>query len=179
MHSTIEMKNSVIMAIWHHIRSTEENPDHFCVQWEQLIMWFPAWRGKWYKHIQSWASSCWWLLRRDLCHLWIPLSDESVLSACLHMGARKIKTSTQCLDMAACPHEWQHETHSSLPKVGIATYLAIGIVNYGARTIMDVLQQLGVEPELHCQGACKKIDRKRIYYAKVMSVGKAKAGERP
>lgn len=77
--------------------------------------------------------------------------------------------------MAACPHEWQHETHSSLPKVGIATYLAIGIVNYGARTIMDVLQQLGVEPELHCQGACKKIDRKRIYYAKMMSVGKAKA----
>ena len=60
--------------------------------------------------------------------------------------------------MTAC---YTKETPSSLPTVQLATYLAVGHFNDGSKTILSVLENLGVEPGVHSSKACKKIDKKR------------------
>lgn len=44
---------------------------------------------------------------------------------------------------------WQcatKKTHSSLPTVELATFLAVGIFNDGATRILNVLENLGINP---------------------------------
>ena len=172
-HSIIAMKDA-IMAIWHHIKSTDEDPDHdLCPQGSS------SWCGfqrdlsngtSTYRHEHPLPAA----VADEILSTFEALSAESLLSACLHGGTQNQNEAFNALIWQRAPKE----THSSLPTVEIATYLAIGIFNDGAKTIMDVLQKLGLEPGLHCLAACKKIDRKRMLFAKVKSAEKAKSRRR-
>ena len=63
---------------------------------------------------------------------------------------------------------WQYatkETHSSLPTVELAAYLAVSHLNDGSGSITLVLKELGITPRLHCSEACKKLDYNRLRHA--------------
>jgi len=67
------------------------------------------------------------------------LSEESLLSRCLHGG-------TQHQNEAINGLIWQRatkETHASTPTVELATFLAVGYFNDEAQTLVSVLEELG------------------------------------
>eukprot|EP00112_Aurelia_sp_Birch-Aquarium-sp1_P014509 Seg314.3 transcript_id=Seg314.3/GoldUCD/mRNA.D3Y31 product="hypothetical protein" protein_id=Seg314.3/GoldUCD/D3Y31 len=171
--SIIAMKDAV-MAIWHHIQSTDEDPNHnLCPKGSS------SWCGfqrdvsngtSTYRHEHPLPVA----VADEIRPTFEALSAELLLSACLHGGTQNQNEAFNALIWQRAPKE----THASLPTVEIATYLAIGIFNDGANTIMDVLEKLGLEPGLHCKAACEKIDRKRLFFAKVKSTEKAKARRR-
>jgi len=64
---------------------------------------------------------------------------------------------------------WQRatkETHSGLPTVELAAYLAVSYYNDGAISIMHVLKELGITPGFHCKQACEKLDCNRQCHAR-------------
>jgi hypothetical protein len=56
----------------------------------------------------------------------------------------------------------------------LATYLAVGHFNDGSRTILSVLENLGVDPGIYSTKACKKIDIDRIRHSRQKSSGASK-----
>ncbi|CAB4024276.1 Hypothetical predicted protein [Paramuricea clavata] len=86
------------------------------------------------------------------------LTAEELLSSCLHGGTQNQNEAFNALI-------WQRaikETHSSLPTVELATYLAVGHFNDGSRTLLSVLENLGIVPGSHATKACQKFDRDRV-----------------
>eukprot|EP00112_Aurelia_sp_Birch-Aquarium-sp1_P000668 Seg1064.4 transcript_id=Seg1064.4/GoldUCD/mRNA.D3Y31 product="hypothetical protein" protein_id=Seg1064.4/GoldUCD/D3Y31 len=64
------------------------------------------------------------------------------------------------------PQFWAPKiTHSGLPTVELATYLAVGIFNNSAGSLLNVLEELGIQPGVHCVTACKTLDRKRLCHS--------------
>ena len=49
-------------------------------------------------------------------------------------------------------------THSSLKTVELATFLAVCHFNDGSKTLMDILEHLGVIPGSYCRTSCEKLD---------------------
>ena len=54
----------------------------------------------------------------------------------------------------------------SLPTVQLATYLAVGQFNDGCKIILSVLENLGIDPEVHLSKASKKIDKDGIRHSR-------------
>eukprot|EP00112_Aurelia_sp_Birch-Aquarium-sp1_P008149 Seg1894.4 transcript_id=Seg1894.4/GoldUCD/mRNA.D3Y31 product="hypothetical protein" protein_id=Seg1894.4/GoldUCD/D3Y31 len=108
---------------------------------------------------------------KDVFHA---LSEESLLSACLHGGTQNQNESFNGLIWQRAPKI----THSGLPTVELATYLAVGIFNDGAGSLLGVLEGLGIQPGVHCVNACKKLDRERLYHSVYKSSEKAKKRRR-
>ena len=70
------------------------------------------------------------------------LSKSQLLSSCLHGGAQNQSEAFNALI-------WQRatkETHSNLPTVELATFLAVGIFNNGAKAILAELENRGARP---------------------------------
>ena len=98
------------------------------------------------------------------------LSEEDLLQRCLHGGTQNRNEATNALI-------WQRatkETHSGLPTVELAAYLAVSHYNDGAISIMCVLKELGITPGLHFKQACKKQDYTRQRHARRKSSEKSK-----
>ena len=64
--------------------------------------------------------------------------------------------------------------HTGLPTVKLATYLAVGIFTDGAGT--GVLEELQIQPGVHCVATSKKLDREQLYHSVKKSSEKAKRG---
>ena len=102
------------------------------------------------------------------------LTTEELLSGCLHGGTQNQNEAFNALI-------WQRatkETHSGLPTVQLATYLAVGHFNDGSRTILSVLENLGLDPGVHSTNACKKIDKDRIRHSRRKSTDASKKRRR-
>ena len=166
----IESMKMAVMAIWHHTKSTDEDPDHALC---------PT------------GANSWCGFQRDLANdtsdhqhdhpipeavadviypTFEALSDESLLSRCLHGG-------TQNQNEAINAMIWQRatkETHSSLPTVELATFLALCHFNDGAKAITCVLKELGIEPGSHCRNGCAKLDHRRLSHSERKGSAEAK-----
>ena len=73
------------------------------------------------------------------------LTAEELPSGCLHGRTQNQNEAINALI-------WQSATkeiHSNLPTVELATYLAVGHFNDGSRTILSVLENLGVDPGIY------------------------------
>ena len=73
---------------------------------------------------------------------------------------------------------WQRatkETHSNLPIVELATFLAVSHFNdEGSKALVLILETLSTVPGSHCTNACRKLDQRRIKNAQRKSTEGAK-----
>ena len=113
------------MAIWYHTKSTDENPDHgFCPPGEASWCGFQrdVARGTSdYTHESPIPEA----VADAIFPTFEALSEESLLSRCLHGG-------TQNQNEAINGLIWQpatKETRASTPTVKLATFLAVGYFN--------------------------------------------------
>lgn len=173
-HSIEDMKNA-IMATWNHIRSTDENPCHdLC----------PSGKDSWcgfqrdtangtsnYNHQNPLPEA----VSDEIYPTFIALSKTDLLKSCLHGGTQNQNEAFNALI-------WQRatkETHSGLPTVELATYLAVGHFNDGAEhTICLILEHLGILPGKNCKKSCKKLDQDRIRHSVRKSTEQAKKRRR-
>ena len=172
-HSINSMKQAV-MAIWHHLKSTNENPEHDL---------YPPGADSWCGFQRDQANGTTDYLHdhpipEAVANAIYPTfeasSDESLLSKCLHRGTQN---QNEALDGMI----WQRatkETHSSLPTVELATFLAVSHFNDGARTLVCVLKELGIVPGAHCRNACTKLDQRRLHQSTRKSTDGAKRGRK-
>lgn len=89
------------------------------------------------------------------------LSDVDLLRRCLHGRTQNRNEALNALI-------WQRatkETHSGLPVVELATFLAVSHFNDGASSLINILQGLGIAPGVHCVAACSKLDYNRIRHS--------------
>ena len=104
----------------------------------------------------------------------LSLSNEKLLAACLHDGTHNQNESVNSLI-------WQcatKETHSSLPTIQLATYLAIGYFIEGAQTLCNVLAALGIVPGRFSEDLAVKSDQEWVYHSTLKSSVKAKKRRR-
>ena len=142
------------MAIWHHTRSTDDNPHHdLCPAGENSWCGYQVDLAKntsTYSHqhtLPEAVSDCMLPTFQDL-------SKTELLSSYLHGGMQNQNEAFNTLI-------WQHatkQTHSNLPTVDLATNLAVGVFNDGARTIKSVLEHLGIKAGRYTKNACKNQD---------------------
>ena len=160
-HSVKAMQDA-IWAIWYHMQSTDKNPDHSRC---------PVGKDSWCGFQRDVAKKTSTYTRKNplskavataIYPVFEALTAEALLSGCLHGGTQNQNEAFNALI-------WQRatkETHSSHPTVQLATYLAVGHFNDGSKTILSVLENLGVEPGVHSSKACKKIDKDRIRHSR-------------
>ena len=170
----IDCMQNAVMAIWHHSKSTDENPDHdLCPPGEQSWCGFQRDISKGtadYVHESPIPEA----VADAIYPTFEALSDESLLSRCLHGG-------TQNQNEAINGLIWQRatkETHASTPTVELATFLAVGHFNDGSKTLLTVLEALGIDPGYHCRKACKKLDHDRIRHSRRKSQEESKKRRR-
>ena len=99
------------------------------------------------------------------------LSKSHLLSSCLHGGTQNQNEAFNALI-------WQHatkKTHSSLPTVELATFLAVGVFNDGSKAILDVLQNMGIIPGYNTKAGMKKMDYDRLRHSTRNSSEKQKS----
>ena len=172
--SSCEAMKTAIMAIWNHMRSTDESPHHHLC---------PKGKDSWCKYQQDVANGT-QLYKHDhplpaavaeeIKATFDALSAESLLKSCLHGGTQNQNESFNSLI-------WQRatkETHSGLPTVQLATNLAVGHFNDGASNIIKILNVLGIEPGHHCMATCRKNDENRLYFSKRQSSEQVKSRRR-
>jgi len=141
----IQSMQDAVMAIWCHTQSTDDNLDHdLCPTREN------SWRGfqrdlakgtSDYEHAHPLPSA----VANAIHPVFEVLGDEDLLQCCLHVGTQNRNEAINALI-------WQHatkETHSGLPTVELAAYLAVSYYNDGAISIMHVLKELGITPGFH------------------------------
>ena len=169
LQSTELMKNAV-MAIWNHKRSTDEKPHHeLCPKGSNSWCGYQrdiANKQSKYQHDNPLPIA----VASAIQPVFEALSDESLLKACLHGGTQNQNEAFNSLIWQRAPKR----THSGLPTVQTALYLAIGIFNDGGRTILDVLEELGIAPGNYCVSFYKQLDKRRLYHAAYKSSEKAK-----
>ena len=66
------------------------------------------------------------------------------------------------------------ETHSGLVVVELAAFLAISHFNDGAKALIFILEELGIDAGCHCIAACHKLDYNRVRHSMRKSSGQAK-----
>ena len=125
----IDCMKTAVMAIWHHSKSSADDPDHdLCPPGEN------AWYG-FQKDIANGTSDYTHaapipeVVANAILPTFEALSNETLLSQCLHGGA-------QNQNEAINAPIWQRatiETHASAPTVELATSLAVGHFNDGSR----------------------------------------------
>ena len=156
-HSVKAMQDA-IWAIWYHMQSTDKSPDHSRC---------PVGDDSWCGFQRDVAKKTSTYTRKNPLPKAVAIAFEALtafealLSGCLHGGTQNQNEAFNALI-------WQRatkETHSSLPTVQLATYLAVGHFNDGSKTILSVLENLGIEPGVHSSKACKKIDKDRIRHS--------------
>ena len=169
-HSMERMKNA-IWAIWHHTKSTDANPDHdLCPKGES------SWCGyqrDLVKNTQEYSHSHPLPEAVSQCILpvFTDLSKSHLLSSCLHGGTQNQNEAFNALI-------WQRatkETHSSLPTVELATFLAVGVFNDGSKAILDVLKNMGIIPGYNTKAGMKKMDYGRLRHSTRNSSEKQKS----
>ena len=89
------------------------------------------------------------------------LTAEALLSSYLHGGTQNQNEAFNALI-------WQcatKEAHSSLPTVQLATFLAVGYLNDGSKTILSrkISENLGVQHGVHPSKACNNNNNLFIY----------------
>jgi hypothetical protein len=168
-HSIEDMENAVL-AIFHHTRSTDENPDHnLCPEGETSWCGYQrdlAKNTNEYSHSHPLPEA----VSDSILPVFTDLSKSRLLSSCLHGGTQNQNEAFNALI-------WQRatkETHSSLPTVELATFLAVGIFNNGAKAILDILENLGIKPGCQTKKCLKKIDYDRLRHSTRKSSDKQK-----
>ena len=118
---SIRAMQTAVMAIWHHDKSTDDNPDH--------DLW-PEGENSWCGFQRDIAKGTSDYIHKNpipeaVANVILPtfeaLSEESLLSRCMHGGTQNQNESINGLI-------WQRatkETHSSLPTVETATFLGV------------------------------------------------------
>lgn len=151
-HDVDAMKQAV-MAIWHHTKSTDENPDHdLCPPGAYSWCGFQRDEANGtssYQHDHPIPEA----VADAIYPSFESLSDETLLSRCLHGG-------TQNQNEAINGMIWQRatkETHSSLPIVELATFLAVSHFNEGSRALVLILETLSIVPGSDCTNACRNV----------------------
>lgn len=148
------------VAIWHHSKSSNDNPDHgLC----------PEGENSWCGFQRDIAKETTDYVHKDpipeaVANVILPtfeaLSEESLLSKCMHGGTQNQNESINGLI-------WQRatkETHASLPTVETATFLGVAHFNDGSMSLLSVIKQLGILPGVHCMKACRKLDSDQIHH---------------
>jgi len=158
----IDCMQNAVMAIWHHSKSTDEEPDHdLCPPGEESWCGFQRDISKGtadYVHESPIPEA----VADAIYPTFEALSDKSLLSRCLHGGTQNQNEAINALI-------WQRatkETHASTPTVELATFLAVGHFNDGSQTLLTTLEALGIDPGYHCRKACMKLDHDRIRHSR-------------
>lgn len=167
---SIRAMQTAVMAIWHHSKSTNDNPVHgLC----------PEGANSWCGFQRDIAKGTTDYVHKDpipeaVANVILPtfeaLSEESLLSKCMHGGTQNQNESINGLI-------WQRatkETHASLPTVETATFLGVAHFNDGSMSLFSVIKQLGIVPGVHCMKACRKLDSDRIRHSRRKSGEAAK-----
>lgn len=168
-HDVGAMQNA-IMAIWHHTQATDDNPDHdLCPPGEHSWCGFQRDQAKGttdYHHNHPLPAA----VAKAILPCFEALSDLDLLRRCLHGGTQNRNEALNALI-------WQRatkETHSGLPVVELATFLAVAHFNDGAVSLITILKELGIAPGVHCVAACSKLDYNRIRHSRRKSSEAAK-----
>ena len=168
--SSVEQMKNAIMAIWRHMGSTDQEPQHeLCPNGEH------SWCGYQRDIANGTQEYCHkHPLPKAICKAIRPtfdaLSANRLLERCLHGSTQNANESLNALI-------WQHapkELHSSLATVETATYLAVCQFNDGATSISNVLAEQNIISGIHCRETLRSIDHKRITDAKRKSSERAK-----
>ena len=168
--SSVEQMKNAVMAIWRHMGSTDQEPQHeLCPNGEH------SWCGYQRDIANGTQEYCHkHPLPKAICKAIRPtfdaLSTNRLLERCLHGSTQNANESLNALI-------WQHapkELHSSLATVETATYLAVCQFNDGATSISNVLAEQNIISGIHCREKLRSIDHKRITDAKRKSSEKAK-----
>ena len=64
---------------------------------------------------------------------------------------------------------WQRAaklTHLILTSIELATFRAVCHFNDGSKTLMDILEHLGIVPGSYCRTSCEKLDYDRVLHSK-------------
>ena len=159
------------MAIWHHTKSTDENPGHdLCPSVADSRCGFQRDLANGtstnHKHDHPIPEAV-----ADAIHpTFQALSDERLLSRCLHGGTRNQNEAISGLI-------WQRatkETHSTLPTVELATFLVLAHFSDSTTALTCVLKPLGIVPGTHCQNACAELDHRRLSHSERKGTEEAK-----
>ena len=167
---SIEGMQNAVMAIWNHMRSTDEEPRHLlCPKGNK------SWCGyqrdivggkNTYQHDNPLPEA----VADEIKGIFVALSEPSLLKACLHCGTQNQNESLNGLIWQRAPKT----IHSGLPTVEIAAHLAIAVFNDGGKAIVNVLESLEIEPGAYCKSFFKQLDKRRLYHASYKSGEKAK-----
>ena len=167
---SVDAMQTAIMAIWHHSKSTEDNRDHdLCPEGENSWCGFQRDAAKGtsdYIHKDPIPEA----VANAILPTFEAPSEEGLLMKCLHGGTQNQNEAINALI-------WQRatkETHSSLPTVELATFLAVAHFNDGSPVLTDVLKELDIIPGRHCKKACAKLEGDRIRYSRRKSGEPAK-----
>ena len=169
-NSCVEEMKGAIMAIWNHIGSTDQDPQH------ELC---PSGENSWCGYQKDLARGT-----KEYCHkhplpkaicntirpIFEALSANKLLERCLHGNTQNANESLNALIWQRAPKE----LHSSLATVETATYLAVCQFNDGASSLCNVLEEQNIIGGIHCRATLHSIDRERINSAKRKSSDKAK-----
>ena len=154
----IESMEKAVMAIWHHSRPTDDDPDHdLCPAGETSWCGYQRDKAKGtadYSHQHPLPEA----VADAILPVFESLSDRQLLRRCLHGGTQNQNEAINALI-------WQRatkETHSGLVVVELAAFLAISHFNDGAKALIFILEELGIDPGCHCIAACHKLDYNRV-----------------
>lgn len=86
------------------------------------------------------------------------LSDDSLLKKCLHGQTQNANEALNKMIWQRCPKD----THASFKIVKLASCSAVLYNNDGCRGVVDVLQNLGIQPGSHTLSSMQKVDDRRI-----------------
>ena len=172
--SSISEMHDAVMATYYHSISTDDEPQHdLCPEGKDSWCGFKrsiADNSAVYKHQHPIPNA----IAQEIKPVFEALSTEHLLSCCLHGGTQNQNEAFNALI-------WQRatkQTHSSLPTVELAAYLAVGHYNDGAQMLVDTIEELGIEPGAHCEAAARKLDKERIYHPDKKNTKEAKKRRR-
>ena len=166
---SIEDMSNAVLEIWHHTRSTDKNPDHNLCP-EEETSWCGYQRDL-AKNTQEYLHS----------HPLPKAVSDSILPVLIDHSKSQLSMVVHNQNEAFNALIWQRatkETHSSLPTVKLATFLAVGIFNNEAKAIPDVLENLGIKPGCETKKCFKRIDHDRLRHSVRKSSDKQKKEKR-
>eukprot|EP00112_Aurelia_sp_Birch-Aquarium-sp1_P011438 Seg2406.1 transcript_id=Seg2406.1/GoldUCD/mRNA.D3Y31 product="hypothetical protein" protein_id=Seg2406.1/GoldUCD/D3Y31 len=172
--SSISEMHDAVMVIYYHSISADDKPQHdLCPHGKDSWCAFQrsiANKTAVYKHQHPIPNA----IAQEIKPVFEALSTERLLSCCLHGGTQNQNEAFNALI-------WQRatkQTHSSLPTVQLAVYLAVGHYNDGANMLIQTIKELGIMPGAHCEAAARKLDKERIYYSDKKNMDQAKKRRR-
>ncbi|XP_018497093.1 uncharacterized protein LOC108864993 [Galendromus occidentalis] len=163
--SDLEKIRRAVWAIFKHLQSSNESPDHTScdISWCKFLQNADGYDHNEHQHFPQ-------CLIEEFRTIFEDLSDSSLLRKCLHGKTQNPNESVNHLIWAKIPKT----VFESLPKLKTGVHIAISEFNDGHVALCRILEAGGITPGPLCVGPMKDLDLKRIARAERSASGDAK-----